>query len=72
MGGAQAKKNEQAIKIATANMHISNLDNTLNDQTNNSVNEGIIRVKQTLKFLHKNNFVSLTFVKYLFYNLRKT
>jgi hypothetical protein len=62
MGGAQVKKNEKAIRNATANMHISNLDNTLNDQTNNSVNEGIIRVKQTLKFLHKNNFVSLTFV----------
>lgn len=63
MGGTQAKKNELAIKNATANMNITNLDNTLNnDQTRNSVNEGIIRVKQTLKFLHKNNFVSLTFV----------
>lgn len=70
MGGAQAKRKEEAIRKATANMHISNLDNTIND-TNTTVNEGIIRVKQTLKFLHKNNFVALTFVNSAF-NFRKT
>lgn len=62
MGPAASKKNEEVKRQPTSTRSIVESSQY---ESNNALysNDSMTRIKQSLKFLYKNNFVSLTFVK---------
>jgi len=66
MGNSNNKKEETRTII---NSNISNVENRITASNeygqSQNFNDNISRIKQSLKYLHKNNFTSLTFVQLL-------
>lgn len=68
MGNAQPNAN-QPKEEGKAPQPLSRNDIIQSYEANGMLNDNFAKIKNSLKFLYKNNFVSLTFVIYLYNSL---